>query len=366
MAELLTALGLMSGTSLDGIDVAILRTDGEAIERGRSRTYPYDAAFRQRLVYAHADAQAISRRHERPGGLAQTERELTERHAKAVEAFLKDVGTPASDVGVIGFHGQTVLHRPHDRLTVQLGDGGLLSRLTGCAVVNDLRGADVAAGGQGAPLAPIYHRALAAALPQRPAAFVNIGGVSNVTWIGADGSLLAFDTGPGNALMDDWALRHLGKACDLDGALARSGVADAKALREYLRHPYFERPVPKSLDRGSFDLARVERLSPADGAATLAQFTASAIKQSVGWFREPPALWVVCGGGRRNRFLMELLAWHLEAPVVPAEALQVDGDAIEAEAWGYMAVRSLKGLPITFPGTTGVSVPMSGGVRHQP
>lgn len=366
MGELLTALGLMSGTSMDGIDVALIRTDGEAsVERGPSRSYPYDAGFRRQLVEAHAAAQAIRSRTDRPGALADVERAITDRHAAAVVAFCADLDLARETVDVIGFHGQTVLHRPRDRLTVQVGNGAQLACAVGRPVVNDLRIADVESGGQGAPLVPVYHRALAANLPQRPVAFVNIGGVSNVTWIGGD-DILAFDTGTGNALMDDWALRHTGRACDTDGKLARSGRADATVVRAYLTEPYFDLPVPKSLDRGSFTLAPVEGLSPADGAATLAQVTAMSVARAREWFREAPSLWVICGGGRRNRYLMELLAWHIEAPVAPAEAVHLDGDSIEAEAWAYMAVRSLKGLPITFPTTTGVPEPLTGGTLHRP
>jgi anhydro-N-acetylmuramic acid kinase len=366
VAKLLTAIGLMSGTSMDGIDVALLRTDGErAVERGPARSYPYADGVRRTLRTALAEAVELQARDARPGSLAEVETAITELHAAAVKSFV-DENRPADGLDVIGFHGQTVLHRPEARLTVQLGDGALLARLTGCKVVSDLRAADVEAGGQGAPLVPVYHRALASRLPQRPVVFVNIGGVANVTWIGEEGDLLAFDTGPGNALMDDWALRCTGNPCDAEGALARSGVPDDRVLREYLMHPYFGEPVPKSLDRGSFTLEPLEGLDPATGAATLAHFTAISVAHAASWFKAPPALWVICGGGRRNKFLMELLAWHLDAPVVPAEAIGLDGDGLEAEAWAYLAVRSLRGLPLTFPSTTGVPEPLRGGVLHRP
>jgi anhydro-N-acetylmuramic acid kinase len=367
MAKRLNAIGLMSGTSMDGIDVALVRTDGgRSVERGPARSYPYDEEMRARLTAALAQAREIEDRNQRPGSLGSVEKELTERHAAAVGAFLEEFGDSHGAPDVIGFHGHTVLHRPEAGLTVQLGDGALLARLTGCEVVSDLRAADVAAGGQGAPLASVYHRALAMRLPQRPVVFVNIGGVANVTWVGSNGELVAFDTGPGNALMDDWALRHTGRPCDEDGALARSGVADEAVLRRYLAHPYFFQPVPKSLDRGSFTLDLLNGVDAATGAATLARLTAGAIARARAWFKAPAALWVVCGGGRRNRFLMELLAWHLDAPVVPAEAIGIDGDSLEAEAWGYLAVRSLRRQPITFPTTTGAARPLTGGVRHKP
>lgn len=377
MGKHLRALGLMSGTSMDGIDVALIETDGEhEVVRGPHATYAYPPEFRDRLREAIEDAHALTDRRARPGRLAEVERELTERHADAVSAFLTDNSLGSTEVDVIGFHGQTVLHRPASRftpsngsadsqlspITVQLGDGELLAKLTGIDVVYDLRAADVEAGGQGAPLVPVYHSALAAKLPQRPLAFLNIGGVANVTWIGEDGRLIAFDTGPGNALIDDWVLRHTGRPYDANGDLARSGTVHEDVLHQYLMHPHFDQPVPKSLDRNDFTLAPVEGLSPADGAATLAQLTAAAVARSLSWLPLPPALWLVTGGGRRNKHLMELLAWHLEAPVAPVEAVELDGDSMEAEAWAYLAVRSLKGLPITYPGTTGAPKPLRGGV----
>ena len=218
-------------------------------------------------------------------------------------------------------------------------------------------------GGQGAPMAPVYHRAISSRLPDLPAVFVNIGGVSNVTWVGSNGELLAFDTGPGNALLDDWAMQHLGKPIDQDGELARTGTLNEQALHDCMAHPYFDQPVPKSLDRSDFTLELVANLSAADGAATLSHFTASSIIHSAAWFRETPQTWVICGGGRRNRFLMELLAWYAETPVVPAEAVGCDGDAIEAEAWAYLAVRSMKQLPLSYPATTNVPEPVTGGIR---
>jgi anhydro-N-acetylmuramic acid kinase len=379
MAKLLTALGLMSGTSMDGIDVALVRTDGaEVVERGSFRDFPYPEGFRNRLRQGLIDAKPIRKRTARPGSLKTLERELTERHAEAVNAFLAAMGMRPATIDVVGFHGQTVLHRPAERkdarwawlagyfgphaLTVQLGDGKALARAIGIDVVYDLRAADCRAGGEGAPLAPVYHRALTAKLPERPLAVLNIGGVANVTWIGRDGRLIAFDTGPGNALIDDWMLRHTGRAIDADGAFAGSGKVDERALQTMLRGPYFNRLLPKSLDRGSMSDDALRDLKPADGAATLTAFTAAAVRRAVEHMPEPPALWLVAGGGRRNRTLMKELAGRLCAAVAPIEVISADGDALEAEAWGYLAVRSLRGLPLSFPSTTGVKVPTTGGV----
>ena len=388
MTKPLRALGLMSGTSLDGIDVAMLTTDGEdVVERGPSATYPYPPAFRALLRRALADATAIAARDQRPGCLAEVERDLTKRHAAAVASFLTTHSLDAASIDVIGFHGQTVLHRPATTfwtlaespralldtprisaghtdymLTVQLGDGSRLAGQTGVNVVHDLRAADTLAGGQGAPLVPVYHRALAARLPQRPIAFLNIGGVANLTWIGPTGDLVAFDTGPGNAPIDDFVRERTGQSFDQDGKLAAEGSADAATVTRLLAQPYFAASPPKSLDRNTFAIDLPASISTANGVATLAACVAGAVAKTVSWLPAPPELWIVCGGGRHNRGLMLALAAALDAAIAPAEALGLDGDSLEAEAWAYLAVRSLRGLPISFPMTTGVPAPMTGGV----
>ena len=356
------AIGLMSGTSMDGLDLAMIETDGKSVvRRVGAASVAYGEDFRARLRQSLADAKAITVRTDRPGRLAAVERELTELHATAVLRFMGDRALQPSAIDVIGFHGQTVLHKPESGLTVQIGDGPLLAQSTGIDVVHDLRAADCAAGGQGAPLVPVYHRALAARIPERPLAIVNIGGVANVTWIGRDGHLIAFDTGPGNALIDDWMMRRTGAPRDVDGALAATGVVDATALHGWLSLPYFSRLAPKSLDRNAFAVDAIAALSPADGAATLTAFTAEGIAHAREQFPEQPSLWIITGGGRRNRTLMSLIAARVENAVAPAEAVHLDGDDMEAEAWAYLAVRSVRGLPITFPGTTGVAIPMTGG-----
>lgn len=367
MGKVMRAIGLMSGTSLDGIDVAYLETDGETIaKRGPAQTFPYDERMRGMLATAIAAAGNLTSRRERPAALSEAEHALTTRHADAVAEFLRASGIEAASIDLIGFHGQTVLHRPEDGLTIQLGLGEQLAGATRCPVIYDLRAADVAAGGQGAPLVPVYHRALTAKLPQRPLAIVNIGGVANVTWIGRDGALIAFDTGPGNALLDDWMLRRTKLSLDEDGAAAARGKTDDEIIRDLLSHTFFAKPSPKSLDRNTFATRAIEKLSTDDGAATLAAFTAQSIAKSREHMPEEPELWIVAGGGRRNRTIMRLLAERVQHAVVPAEAVGIDGDSLEAEAWGYLAVRSAKGLPITFPGTTGVPAPMTGGLRADP
>ncbi len=236
---------------------------------------------------------------------------------------------------------------------MQLGEGALLAARTGIDVVYDLRAADVAAGGQGAPLVPVYHRALAAQLEELPVVFLNIGGVANVTWIGADGRLLAFDTGPGNALIDDWMLKRSGAVHDADGAVAARGRVDAEALTALLTNGYFGAPPPKSLDRDAFSSASLDALTTEDGAATLAAFTAASIAKARENMPREPRTWIVCGGGRKNRTLMSMLAGHVANAVVPVEAIGLNGDVIEAEAWAYMAVRSALEAADHVPGDHG-------------
>lgn len=372
MTALRTAIGLMSGTSLDGIDVALVRTDGEAVvERGPSMGLPYDPAFRRRLQGALETAKVIGDRSERPGDLAAIERDLTLRHAEAVRAFLAENDLKPADIDIVGFHGQTVLHRPDAALTVQLGDGDLLARETGIDVVYDMRANDMVHGGQGAPLIPVYHAALAASLSGsagKAVVFVNIGGISNLTFIGSDGAIVAYDSGPGNTLIDQWVEAHAGIPFDQGGMIASEGRVDPDLAHRYLNHAFFTAPVRRSLDRNDFRPPEGRDASLEDGARTLAHVTAAAILRSARHLPERPKLYVVCGGGRLNRIIMGDLAALAEAEraeVVAAEAVDLNGDSMEAEAWAYLAVRSLRGLPLTFPATTGVKAPVTGGILRK-
>ena len=339
----------MSGTSLDGIDVAMVETDGgDRVTAGPSLSIPYLREFRERLRSLLGGIDPV----------AEIERELTMLHAEAVERFFDQ--HPEIVIDIVGFHGHTILHSPADRRTWQIGDGARLARRLGLDVVADFRSEDVAAGGQGAPLAPLFHAALAAELA-KPLAILNIGGVANVTWIGEGDEILAFDTGPGNALIDDWVRRRTGAAADIDGALARAGKASRFLVEQFLEHPYFDRRPPKSLDRDAFRGVEPIELSVADGAATLTEMTAAAVAAAVPHFPRPVGEWLVCGGGRRNPALMEALSGRLDPPVRPVDAVGWDGDALEAQAFAYLAVRSIRGLPLSLPSTTGAMRPTSGG-----
>jgi len=355
----LTAIGLMSGTSLDGIDAAVIATDGAHIlSTGASRTDTYPEPFRDRLRALLGRAPAAAD--------AATIRDFTLLNARAVAALLAAAGLSPEAVDVIGFHGQTVLHRPEEGITLQVGDSALLAAETGIDVISDFRAADVAAGGEGAPFAPLYHAALAREL-DTPLAVLNVGGVANVTWIGDRGDILAFDTGPGNALIDDWMGARGGRGMDADGARAAAGRLDEAVLTALLNNPYFGRPPPKSLDRDDFAdaLATVDSLSLDDGAATLTAFTARSAALARAAMPAPPTRWLVCGGGRRNPTLMAMLREALAAPVDAVEAMGWNGDALEAQAFGFLAVRSLRSLPLSLPTTTGVERPCTGGVLHR-
>jgi anhydro-N-acetylmuramic acid kinase len=319
---------------------------------GPTLTIPYDATLRRdlRIILDTAPTLAPT-----DPGLASVVARLTVCHAQVVKALER----PAD---LIGFHGQTILHRPDIRRTWQVGDAALLARETGIPVAHDFRSADVASGGQGAPLAPAYHAALARDLP-RPLAVLNIGGVANVTWIGENDELIAFDTGPGNGPLDDWVMRHTRQPFDRDGTLARSGQMDATVLGRLMAHSYFSRPAPKSLDRLDFSRALaasgLNALTAADGAATLVAFTAGSVAASV--FPAPPRQWLVAGGGRHTSAIMTALRSALGVPVGPVETVGWDGDALEAQCFGFLAARVVRGLPLSFQGTTGVPVPMPGG-----
>ena len=362
------AIGLMSGTSLDGIDIAFVETDGESqVRLGPFATRAYSEAERRLLRAALADARSLTDSASRPGILPQAEAFLTRAHAEAVQGFCREQGLDLGSIDLIGFHGQTVLHRPEAGLTVQIGDGQELADVLGRPVVFDFRSADVAAGGQGAPLVPVFHRALATGADLPPdVAFLNLGGVGNATILSGDGRLIACDTGPGNALIDDFVLSRTGAPFDADGALAALGTPDEALLARWLAHAFFDQPPPKSLDRNAFDVTGVEKLSDADGAATLTAFTARSVARLLPHLQTQPKLWIACGGGAHNKTLLSLLEKHLGAKVRAADEFGWDAGALEAQAFAYLAVRSARGLPLTYPGTTGAGRPLSGGRLVQP
>lgn len=361
MSQAVTALGAMSGTSLDGVDAAILVTDGERIEGFGPVAYrPYSADERATL-------RAALGRWEGPE-VAAAARVVELAHAEAMRGV--------HGGALVGFHGQTLAHDPRGRGTLQVGCGGWLAEELGVPVAWDFRSEDVRRGGEGAPLAPFYHFALARWMGARePLAFLNLGGVGNVTWIDprregpeAEGALLAFDTGPANAPVDDLMHRRRGLARDEDGALAATGTAAEVVVEGFLRNPFFDRRPPKSLDRDAFAalMEAVEALPDADAAATLAACAARAVGRAMAHCPAPPARLLVTGGGRRNATLMRMVAEAAGCPVEPVEAAGFDGDMLEAQAFAFLGVRVARGLPLSAPGTTGVAAPCPGGRLSRP
>ncbi|WP_299416334.1 anhydro-N-acetylmuramic acid kinase [uncultured Sulfitobacter sp.] len=356
-----TAAGAMSGTSLDGVDVAVLRTDGHDItDFGRS-------AFRDYSV----DERAVIAQ-----GLGQWSGVAVEAATEVVEAAHLKILRDFMDVDLVGFHGQTLAHAPRTLGTLQVGDGAMLAAQLGVPVVWDFRSADVSLGGEGAPLAPFFHHACARYVgAQEPVAFLNLGGVGNLTWVDprvvapqTQGALLAFDTGPANAPINDLMQERLGLAYDKDGAVARGGTVETGALELFLAEPYFARMPPKSLDRNDFAemVALVRELSDADAAATLTAMCAAGVAEAMQHCPSAPARVLVTGGGRRNPVLMQMLEVSLDCPVEAIEEVGLDGDMLEAQAFAYLAVRVARGLPTSCAGTTGVRAAVGGGTVSVP
>ena len=355
----MNVIGVMSGTSMDGIDVACLETDGLAdIKRGPSSMSSYPATLRDQLIGLIADPERAGN-----ADLSDIADAVTDAHCLAVETFLSGHHIARETIDLIGFHGQTVFHAPEKKITRQLFNGPRAAARLGIDVVCQFRTADVTIGGQGAPLAPLYHQALAeASALDMPVMVLNLGGVANVTYLDHD-HVIAFDTGPASAMLDDFLRLRRGQAFDRDGALAASGSIVAPIVAQFLAHDYFSKLPPKSLDRNAFHawMALVAPLSDEDGAATLAAFAIESIVAALRHVPHHPKRWLVGGGGRHNAHVMQRLAERLGVPVDPVETVGWKGDTLEAECFSWLAVRSLKGLPLSLPSTTGVPYPMTGG-----
>ncbi len=373
------AIGLMSGTSADGVDAALIETDGERVfATGPYEFVEYSTDERALILSMMQKALAANSKAARDALGAELSPLITERHAVAVERLMTKAGLQAGEVDVVGFHGQTLIHAPLNHApemneadgvagevegyTLQAGDGEALAKKLSIPVVYDFRSHDVTNGGQGAPLVPVYHQALVRASKlDLPVAVVNIGGVSNVSYVGKENALMAFDTGPGNVLIDEWIAKKTGARMDEGGALAADGVIDMAVVDGLLKNEYFNIAPPKSLDRYHFSSAAIETFSVQDGAATLVEFTVRSIAAASRFMDEAPKCWVIVGGGGRNDYLMQRLRDVIEAPVLNALDLDWEGGYVEAEAFGFLAVRHLYGLPLTYPLTTGVSQPLMGG-----
>lgn len=369
------AIGLMSGTSCDGVDAALIETDGETVfSRGAFCFVPYELSEQKKIKNIMREVAQASSEVEQLELAALVEEQVRERHAQAIEKILKEASKAASDIDVVGFHGQTLFHAPQHGFTLQVGDGEKLAKQVGIPVVYDFRSRDMKYGGEGAPLVPIYHYALVKEFVSQdklslPVAVVNIGGVANVTYIGLEAEaetldqpdMFAFDTGPGNALLNDWVEAHTGELMDEGGRYASCGEVDQKRVALFLETPYFHQTPPKSLDRDQFETFQVGQLALEDGAATLTEMTVKSIALSQKFMKDLPKSWIVVGGGARNDTLMNCLERELGVPLTLAEDIGWQGDQIEAEAFGFLAVRHLVDLPFSFPSTTGVSKALCGG-----
>ena len=367
--EPIWAVGLMTGTVLDGyIDVALLQTDGESITRfGDYTLAPYPQSIRSLLEETLRQALAWQFEGPDPAIFAEAEEAITRAQSQAVADLVASAGLKPTDIGIVGFHGQSVLHRAPQPgrigTTRQLGNGQLMQDLLGVRVAYDFRSADMRAGGQGAPLAALYHQALLRRLGfvDGRTAVLNLGGVANITWWDGAEQLIAFDVGPANAPINDF-IRGLGLGeMDRDGTLALRGTVDEPRLERLLTHPYLSKPFPKSLDRFDFSASMADGLGPEDGAATLTAFTTSAVGKALDLLPRRPERLVVCGGGRHNPAIMAMLKTRAGVEAISADTLGLRGDAIEAECFAFLAVRVLRDLPISFPTTTGAPHPLTGG-----
>ncbi|MXP26582.1 anhydro-N-acetylmuramic acid kinase [Altererythrobacter indicus] len=357
-------MGFMSGTSLDGVDAALLDTDGSRINGfGLTLFEGYSAQERAALEQATQDALHWNGYGEVPPSIASAAAVIESIHCRAARKLMEISGERPD---LLGFHGQTLLHRPERKLSLQIGDPQVLADALGVAVVADMRQADLAGGGQGAPLVPAYHSALVEYLDlPRPVAFLNVGGVANLTFIGMGGELVAFDTGPGNGLIDQLVQARGAGNYDDDGRFAGAGKVQPDILEKLLQHEHFSGHGPKSLDRYDFPLDWAVPLSLEDAAATLTAFTADAVAMAVSSLPQAPEIWIICGGGSHNSTLMRALGDRL-GDCRAADSLGLRGDFIEAEAMGFLAARSVKGLPLTFPGTTGIGEALTGGRLWRP
>ena len=355
------ALGAMSGTSLDGVDAAMIDTDGVQVFGFGDHAYRMYSDQERAVLKA-----ALGRWQE--DDVAEAQAVVEDAHAELLSQF--------EGAALVGFHGQTLAHDPRGRGTHQVGDGAALAERLGVPVVWDFRSADMELGGEGAPLAPFFHFACAKWIgAEKPLAILNLGGVGNLTWVDPgkerpeeEGALLAFDTGPANAPINDMVFARRGEAFDKDGALARKGEVAQGALELFLDDPYFSRMPPKSLDRNAFGdmIGLVNELSDADAAATLTGMSAASVLRGMEHCPAPPERVLVTGGGRHNPVMMEMLRAALDCPVEPVEAAGLDGDMLEAQAFAYLAVRVARGLPTSCPSTTGVQAAVSGGILSAP
>lgn len=359
------AIGLMSGTSRDGVDAALIETDGQITVKPLAFYFhPYTSNVKALI----ADACNLAMSSEIPVSnslIADAQAVLNNEHIVAARQLLHMANVNAIDIDILGLHGHTVGHRADLGWTWQIGDPEIISNELNIPVMSDMRRFDVMFGGQGAPLIPVFHRAIFSDNTE-VTAVLNLGGVANLTYLGTSGELVAFDCGMASALIDDWMAQTTNYEFDAGGEFAAKGTVNEEVLSTMLSHGFFSAPLPKSLDRKDFDVQQVKHLPPPEGAATLTAFSAKAVALGLEQFPTKPERLIVCGGGRKNKTMLEMIEKYTGVKTIVSDKIGWDGDAIEAQGFAYLAYRCLHGLPITYPGTTGVSEPMSGGVLTKP
>ena len=365
MNDLITSIGLMSGTSSDGIDASIIKSDGEnEVYFIGNQFLPYDDKIKLKIRSLKEKINLIIDLEKHQLEINSLEREITLLHVKIVNLIIKKYEIKKSKINLVGFHGHTIFHNFKEKRTKQIGDGRLLSKLTKLHVVNNLRENDINNGGQGAPLVPIFHKLLQKKLKLKvPLIFVNIGGISNVTYLGKNNEMVSLDTGPGNCLIDKiLQLKSKNKIqFDKDGAIAFTGNVNKNILNNYLSNPYYESLPPKSLDVNNFSLSSLGSLSLKDSVATLSELTSLTIVNALNFFNNKPNKIILCGGGRKNKYIFERIKKLSNTSTNNIDNYKIDGDFIESQAFAYLAIRTVLKKPITFPETTGVKEPSIGG-----
>ena len=365
MSVNLYSLGLMSGTSLDGIDVSIIKSDGEQYLEIIDDLYlKYDNQLKLKLKKVIDSCTAKDQLAKIPKEIDELEKELTLCHINACKLITEK--NKNIKIDLIGFHGQTILHKPQKGYSIQIGDSKLLSKITNTTVISNFRANDILNGGQGAPLAPIYHQLILTRIKSKlPSAVINIGGISNISYIEESNKVVSFDIGPGNYLIDEWVRTKAKKEFDRDGLIAKSGQTDEKILKKFLSDPYFKKKFPKSLDVKDFNLQNLNKLSLEDGCATLSMLTARSICMALNSFKKKPNLVLLSGGGRKNKYIIDNIKNNFSGLVKLIDDFNFDGDFIESQAFAYLAIRSYLKKFITFPSTTGVKKPCLGGLSFK-
>jgi len=356
------SLGLMSGTSVDGIDASIIKSDGEQFLEIVDNLYlKYGKELRLKLKSVIDSCSSKDDFKKLSNNIKEIEKKMTLEHARACELIIEK--NKKIKIDIIGFHGQTVIHKPYEGYSLQIGDSKLLSKQMGKTVVSNFRENDILNGGQGAPLTPIYHKLILSKIKSsHPSVIINIGGISNITYLEDKNKIISFDSGPGGYLIDKWVKKHSSFEFDDKGLIAESGKLNENILGEILNNSYYKKNPPKSLDVKDFNLSDLNKLSFEDGCATLSMLTAKTICMAINNLKEKPNKILISGGGRKNSFIIKNIKNIAKSPVYLIDEFNFNGDFIESQAFAFLAIRSYMKKFITFPDTTGVSKPCLGGM----